>query len=79
MRYLFSLVSIGDNSDNAIQRHIYEEGKLLFLDKDNYSIILIDDIDIDKIKILKKEHYKLNKIITIFHKFHLKERLLICV
>lgn len=60
-RYLFSLVSKTDNSNITILKHREEEIKLLFFGKDNYTSILIDDIDVDKIKKSKKEHYKLNK------------------
>ena len=60
-RYLFSLVSKTDNSENTIKKHREEEVKLLFFGQDNYSIILIDDIDTDKIKKLNNNHYILNK------------------
>ena len=47
-RYLFSLVSKTDNSDLTIKKHREEELKLLFIGKDSYSSILIDDINDDK-------------------------------
>ena len=59
-RYLFSLVSKTNNSDLTIKKHREEEIELLFFDKDNYTGILIDDIDNDKKK-LKKNHYILQK------------------
>ena len=60
-RYLFSLVSKTENSDVTIKKHREEEAKLYFFGKNNYSSILIDDIDVDEIKKTKKGHYKLNK------------------
>ena len=60
-RYLFSLVSKTDNSEDTVKKHREEEIKLLFFGNDNYISILIDDIDIDKIKKFKKDHYILNK------------------
>ena len=59
-RYLFSLVSKTDNSDNTIKKHREEEVELLFFGKDNYNSILIDDIIEDKKK-FEKNHFKLNK------------------
>ena len=56
-RYLFSLVSKTDNSDNTIKKHREEEVELLFFGKDNYNSILIDDIIEDKKK-FEKNHFK---------------------
>ena len=55
-RYLFSLISKTDNS-NDTKMYREEEKYLLFFGKDNYNI-LIDDIDKDQ---LGKNHYILNK------------------
>lgn len=56
-RYLFSLITKTDNSDDTIKMHREEEKNLLFFGKENYNI-LIDDIDKDQ---LSKNHYMLNK------------------
>ena len=59
-RYLFSLVANTNYSEKTVQKHRQEEVKLLFFGDNNYTNILIDDIDIDTIIKRKKDHYKLN-------------------
>lgn len=56
-RYLFSLVTNTKNSEKTVRKHRQEEVKLLFFGDSNYTNILIDDIDIDTINKIKKDHY----------------------
>ena len=59
-RYLFSLVSKTDSSEQTVLKHRRSEAKLLFFGKSEYNI-LIDDIDKDILLKRNTGHYNLNE------------------
>ena len=59
-RYLFSLVSKTNSSDETILKHRKSEAKLLFFGKKEYNI-LIDDIDQEILLKINSNHYNLDK------------------